>query len=262
MEILYFAFRTMIKIKDLKKSYEGRIPALNGVSFEIRPSEVTGYIGVNGAGKTTTLKILCGIVPFDEGEVIINGYKFPEDALKIKSITGYVPETPEMFNSLSVNEYFEFLRDVRDIEKSNFLRRVVYFAELLDFKDYLNSAIGKLSKGNKQKVLIVSALLHNPDVILLDEPLNGLDAFSIITFQDIISKLAKKGKTIFYCSHLLDIMEKVSDRIIVIEKGNIKIDSYKEELKSNNDFKSLENIFREMNEKGFKKEFSYDEIFD
>lgn len=252
----------MIKIKDLKKSYDGGIIALNGVSFEINPSEVTGFIGVNGAGKSTTLKILCGVITFDEGEVIINEYRLPKDALEVKSITGYVPETPELFNSLSVNEYFEFLKNIRGIDELKFLRRVGYFAELFDFKDYLNSSIGKLSKGNKQKVLIVSALLHNPDIILLDEPLNGLDAYSIITFQDVVSKLAKKGKTIFYCSHLLDIMEKVSDRIIIVEKGQIRINSSKEELKSHNDYKSLENIFRDMNETGFKKEFSYDEVFD
>ncbi|MFA7362119.1 MAG: ABC transporter ATP-binding protein [Candidatus Kapaibacterium sp.] len=252
----------MIKITNLKKSYDGGIEALNGVSFDINPSEITGYIGVNGAGKTTTLKILSGVIPFDEGEVIVNDYRLPEDALKIKSITGYVPETPELFNSLRVTEYFDFLKDVREIEENKFLKRVEYFGELFDFKDYLNTAIGKLSKGNKQKVLIVSALLHNPDIILLDEPLNGLDAYSIITFQDVISKLAQRGKTIFYCSHLLDIMEKVSDRVIIIESGKIKINSSKEELKSNNDFKSLENIFRDMNEAGSKKEFSYDEIFD
>lgn len=252
----------MIKIKDLKKIYDGGIVALNGVSFEINPSEVTGFIGVNGAGKSTTLKILCGVIPFDEGDVIINGYRLPADASEVKAITGYVPETPGLFNSLSVNEYFSFLKNIRGIDDLKFLRRVQYFAELFDFKDYLNSAIGKLSKGNKQKILIVSALLHNPDIILLDEPLNGLDAYSIITFQDIVSKLAKKGKTIFYCSHLLDIMEKVSDRIIIVEKGQIKINSSKEELKSNNDYKSLENIFRDMNETGFKKEFSYDEVFD
>lgn len=252
----------MIKITNLKKSYEGGIEALNGVSFDVNSSEITGYIGVNGAGKSTTLKILCGVIPFDDGEVLINDYKLPEDALKIKSITGYVPETPELFNSLRVTEYFDFLKDVREIEESKFLKRVEYFAELFEFKDFLNLAIGKLSKGNKQKVLIVSALLHNPDIILLDEPLNGLDAYSIITFQDIISKLAKRGKTIFYCSHLLDIMEKVSDRVIIIEDGRIKINSSKEELKSNNDFKSLENIFRDMRETGSKKEFSYDEIFD
>ncbi len=143
----------MIKITNLKKSYEGGIEALNGVSFDVNSSEITGYIGVNGAGKSTTLKILCGVIPFDDGEVLINDYKLPEDALKIKSITGYVPETPELFNSLRVTEYFDFLKDVREIEESKFLKRVEYFAELFEFKDFLNSAIGKLSKGNKQKVL-------------------------------------------------------------------------------------------------------------
>lgn len=251
----------MIKIKNLKKSFDGGVQALKGVTFDINPSEITGYIGVNGAGKSTTIKILCGILPFDEGEVLVGDYNMPEYALKAKSLIGYVPESPEFFNSLSVNEYFDFLKNIRNINEFDFRRRVSYFSELFDFKDMLNSSIGKLSKGNKQKTLIVSALLHNPDILLLDEPLNGLDAFSIMTFQDVINKLASRGKTIFYCSHLLDIMEKVSNRIIILDKGEIKINSTKDDLKTNYDYKSLENIFRDLNSGSTRKEFSYDEAF-
>lgn len=251
----------MIKIKNLKKSFDGGVQALKGVTFDINPSEITGYIGVNGAGKSTTIKILCGILPFDEGEVLVGDYNMPEYALKAKSLIGYVPESPEFFNSLSVNEYFDFLKNIRNINEFDFRRRVSYFSELFDFKDMLNSSIGKLSKGNKQKTLIVSALLHNPDILLLDEPLNGLDAFSIMTFQDVIHKLASRGKTIFYCSHLLDIMEKVSNRIIILDKGEIKINSTKDDLKTNYDYKSLENIFRDLNSGSTRKEFSYDEAF-
>ena len=251
----------MIKIKNLRKNFDGGVQALKGVSFNINPSEITGYIGVNGAGKSTTIKILCGVLPFDEGEVLINDCPLPEDSLKVKSLIGYVPESPDFFNSLSVNEYFNFLKNIRGIGETDFRRRVSYFSELFDFQDMLNSSIGRLSKGNKQKTLIVSALLHNPDILLLDEPLNGLDAFSIMTFQDVIHKLASKGKTIFYCSHLLDIMEKVSSRIIILDKGEIKVNSTKDDLKSNNDYKSLENIFRDLNSGSTRKEFSYDEVF-
>jgi ABC-2 type transport system ATP-binding protein len=172
-----------------------------------------------------------------------------------------VPESGDLFDSLSVIEYMEFIRDVRNLEQTVFSRRLGYFTELFRFGEFLDISIGKLSKGNKQKVLIVSALLHNPDVLFLDEPLNGLDAFSIITLQDMVAKLAEKGKTVFYCSHLLDIMEKISTRIIIIEKGGIKLNKLKSELSSSPDYKSLEVLFRDMAGGDNRMTFSYDEAF-
>ncbi len=251
----------MIKVKNLIKTYDGGTEALNDVSFSLFQSEITGYIGVNGAGKSTTIKILSGLLPFDKGVVSIGSYNLPEDSIKVKSIIGYVPESPDLFNSLSVNEFFDFIKNIREIDNTIFAKRVNYFAELFKFKEHMKNSIGKLSKGNKQKIMIVSAILHNPEIILLDEPLNGLDAFSISTFLDMISKLSKRGKVIFYCSHLLDIMEKVSDRIIIIEKGKIKINELKKDLELNQDYKSLDNIFRNISENNSNKEFFYDEVF-
>jgi ABC-2 type transport system ATP-binding protein len=251
----------LISVKNLSKTYSNGVTALKNVSFELEPSCVTGYIGVNGAGKSTTMKILCGMLGFDSGEVRFGNLQLPEDSRKVKEITGFVPESPELFNSLSVSEFLDFIKDIRNIEKNTFNKRKDYFAELFGFSEYLNLPIGKLSKGNKQKILIVSSIIHNPDVILLDEPLNGLDAFTILTFQDMVSKLAKRGKTIFYCSHLLDIMEKVSDRIIILDKGEVKINESKYNLKNSSDFKSLESLFRQMKEDNSQKEFSYDEVF-
>lgn len=251
----------MVKVKNLIKTYNSSVKALNGVSFNLNRSEITGYIGINGAGKSTTMKVLCGLLDFDEGEVEFGEYKLPEDLKIIQSFIGYVPESPELFNSISVCDFFDFIINIRGINENVAIKRVNYFAELFDFKEQLKTSIGKLSKGNKQKVMICSALLHNPDIIFLDEPLNGLDAFSIITFQDMIAKLSKNGKTIFYSSHLLDIMEKVSDRIIVIEDGIIKIDDDKQNLELNYNYKSLENIFRNISENNSHKIFSYDEVF-
>lgn len=251
----------MIKADNLHKTYNKDIHALGGVSFEVQRGEVCGYIGTNGAGKSTTLKILCGILPFDEGSVQIGGLSIPGGEDGIKKITGYVPETAEMFNSLTVNEFFGFIRDLRGIGEEESRRRAVYFADLYSFTEYLDESIGKLSKGNKQKVLITSALLHNPDILLFDEPLNGLDAFSIMIFQDMVVKLAERGKTILYSSHLLDLMEKVSTRIIVIDKGRILLDKPKTELRDSAEYKSLENFFRELAVRDSKKEFVYDEAF-
>ena len=129
------------------------------------------------------------------------------------------------------------------------------------FKEYLNESIGVLSKGNRQKVLITSALIHNPEVLFLDEPLNGLDANAIMVFQDIISSFASKGKTIFYCSHLLDLIERISTKIIIIEKGIINLDKTTNELKESKDYTNLENLFRDMYRENDTKKFSYEEIF-
>ena len=251
----------MISVKNLSKTYSNGVVALNNISFNLEPSCITGYIGINGAGKSTTMKILCGMLLFDSGEVQVGDYRLPEDSTKVKEITGFVPESPELFNSLSVTEYFEFIKDIRNINQVEFNHRKEYFANLFDFTDYLSIPIGKLSKGNKQKVLIVSSIIHNPEIILLDEPLNGLDAFTILTFQDMVSKLSNKGKTVFYCSHLLDIMEKVSDRIIVLDKGEIKLNESKSNLKNSSEFKTLELLFQKLKEDNSQREFSYDEVF-
>lgn len=251
----------MIKAENLHKTYNRDVCALDGVSFHVKPGEICGYIGTNGAGKSTTLKILCGMLSFDEGAVKINDYSLPGNEKEIKRIVGYVPESAEMFNSLTVREFFDFVRDIRGISGVDNSRRTEYFAGLYSFSEHLDDSIGKLSKGNKQKVLITSALLHNPDILLFDEPLNGLDAFSIMIFQDMVVKLAEKGKTVFYSSHLLDLMEKVSTGIIVIDKGKIILDKPKSELQDSSEYKSLENFFREIAVGDRKKEFVYDEAF-
>jgi ABC-2 type transport system ATP-binding protein len=251
----------MLKINNLHKTYNKTTVALDGVSFEVNEGDVCGYIGINGAGKSTTIKILCGMLEFDEGTVEINGLKLPESELKVKELIGYVPETSDMFNSLRVIEYFEFLKNLRSLDGNVFKKRVDYFADLFGFTQHLDDSIGKLSKGNKQKILIVSSLLHNPDILLFDEPLNGLDAFSIMIFQDMVTKLAEKGKIVFYSSHLLDLMEKVSSRIIIIDKGKTILDKKKTELQDSTEYKSLENYFRNITSTDMKKEFVYDEVF-
>lgn len=251
----------MIKVKNLVKKYGNDITALNSVSFEVQKGEVCGYIGVNGAGKSTTVKVLTGSLEFDSGEVEVCGFKLPEKSLELKKILGYVPETSNLFASLKVNEFFEFIGDVYRILKQTRDRRVKYFSELFDFNEYLKESIGILSKGNRQKVLITSSVLHNPDILFLDEPHNGLDANSIIIFQDMIAALASNGKTIFYCSHLLDLIEKISTKIIIIEKGGIILDKTSRELKESENYTNLETLFSGLNTDKETKKFSYEEIF-
>lgn len=252
----------MISVKNLTKKYPGDIVALNNVSFEIAKGEICGYIGTNGAGKSTTVKILIGVLDFDSGNVFVNNIDVKNDPFEVKKIVGYVPETPNLFNALSPKEYLEFIGTVRNIDPVKLKNRIDNFSELFGYNDQMNDSIGNLSKGNKQKVLITSALLHNPEVIFLDEPLNGLDANSIFIFQDLLSFLVSKDKTIFYCSHLLDTIEKVSSKIILLDEGKIVFDMKTEELKRSDNYVNLENLFRNLNPEGDLKKYSYESLFD
>lgn len=251
----------MIRVNNILKTYPGNVTALDGISFEISKGEICGYIGTNGAGKSTTVKIIAGMLEFDKGSVFVGDLDLKENPVDVKKIIGFVPESGNMFNSLTSMEFLSFIGRVRDLESSLLEHRVNAFAELFGFADMLNTSLASLSKGNKQKVLISSALLHNPEVILLDEPLNGLDADSIFVFQDLIKVLSLKGKTILYCSHLLDVIEKISSKIILIDKGKIVIDKDTTDLKSTKDYTNLENLFKGLNPETEKKKFSYNEIF-
>ncbi len=250
----------MISVKNLSKRYNSKV-ALDNISFEIKPGEICGYIGTNGAGKTTTVKILNGTLSFDSGEVFISGFDITKNPLEVKSITGYVPELPNLFNSLTVTEFLNFISDIRNIPEDKRKRRLSYFSELLGYAENMKISIGNLSKGNKQKVIITSALLHNPDVILFDEPLSGLDANSIFILQDIIYKLAENGKTILYSSHLLDMIEKISTKIIILEEGKIILDKYSKELTGNSEYTTLENLFKDIQKDSEIKSFDYEYVF-
>jgi len=252
----------MISVSNLNKTYSSGVKALKNVSFEINNGDICGYIGTNGAGKSTTVKILSGSLDYDSGSVLINGIDVKAKPVEVKRITGFVPELPNMFNSLTPLEFFDFVGKIRELNDNLIKRRYSYFAELFDFRDYLNLPIGKISKGNRQKILITSSLIHNPDIILFDEPLSGLDANSIILFQDMTEELAKNGKTVLYCSHLLDMIEKISSRIIIIENGNIIIDKPVNELNSTEGYSSLENLFRDLNRDSKSKKFVYKDAFE
>jgi ABC-2 type transport system ATP-binding protein len=252
----------MIEAQNLKKIYENGTIALDGISFHIEKGNICGYVGTNGAGKSTTVKILCGILTFNEGNVIINGLDIKKYNFEIKKIIGYVPESPFFFNSITVEEHFEFLGKIRNLDSNLLKRRLSYFTEFFDFSDYLNLAIGQLSKGNKQKVLITSALLHNPDILLFDEPLNGLDATAILRFKDMVKKLAHHNKTILYSSHLLNVIEQLASHIIIIDKGKIVLDKPTELLLKSPEYTNLDNLFKDYTTEFEEKEFQYEEVFD
>jgi len=251
----------MITVKNLTKKYSDDIIALNNVTFELNKGEIIGLIGTNGAGKSTTVKILSGLLDYNSGDVKVMGLDAMKQQLEIKKIIGYVPESPNLFNSLSVLEYLNFIGEIRELDKTLLQKRINNFAKFFSFDQYMNESLGILSKGNKQKVLITSGLLHDPEVIYFDEPLNGLDANSIFAFQDLVAFLKSQNKIILYCSHLLNTIEKISTRIIYLDKGEIKIDKPTEEIRNSENYTDLENMFREISVHSDSEKFPVTELF-
>lgn len=238
----------IISLKNVYKSY-GSKQVLKGINLDIYPGQVIGYIGPNGAGKSTTVKILCGLISDYEGEVTIEGINLKVDPIAVKSKIGYVPELAELYDVLTPVEFLGFMAELYNMPKELANDRITKMLTAFSLEPNMHQRMDTFSKGMRQKVLITSGLLHNPDIIILDEPLSGLDANSVIIVKDLISKLAKDGKTIFYCSHMMDIVEKVSDRIILINEGTVIADGSIEELQQQQGNLSLEKIFSQMTAK-------------
>jgi ABC-2 type transport system ATP-binding protein len=235
----------VISIKNLFKSY-GTKHVLKDINLDVYPGQVIGYIGPNGAGKSTTVKILCGLLTDYEGHVTVKGFDLIKQTLEVKKIIGYVPELAELYDVLTPMEYLNFTGALYGMDEAVCTERIQRMMHAFGLSANLNQRMDSFSKGMRQKVLIASGLLHNPDIIILDEPLSGLDANSVIIMKDLISRLAKDGKTIFYCSHMMDVVEKVSDRIVLIDQGRIIADGTFEELKQQQGNKSLEQIFASL----------------
>ena len=235
----------IITIRNLYKSY-GSKQVLKGINLDIFPGQVIGYIGPNGAGKSTTVKILCGLISDYEGTVTVKGIDLKEDPVKVKSILGYVPELAELYEVLTPSEFLGFVGALYKMPLHLIEERVSGIMKVFGMEGNLHQRMDSFSKGMKQKVLIASGIMHNPEIIILDEPLSGLDANSVIIIKEIISGLAKEGKTIFYCSHMMDIVEKVSDHIVLIHEGQVIANGSFEELQQHRGNDSLEKIFSDL----------------
>jgi len=221
----------------LKKTYPGGITALNDISFTIEKGEICGYLGANGAGKTTTVKILTGMISADSGEVTLNGIDVARYPQKVKRFIGYVPETGTIFQALTPYEFLEFVCKIYDLDYNVYPKKIMDFLELFELRSESNTPMAAFSKGMRQKVLIISSLIHNPEVIFWDEPLSGLDFQSMETVKALAQELSAAGKTFFYCSHLLDIVERTCNRIIILKSGTIVFNGRPPD--------SLEKLFRQ-----------------
>lgn len=241
----------IIIISDLRMNYGTGPDILKGINLSIYPGQIIGYIGPNGAGKSTTVKILLGIINKYRGEIKIFGKDILEDGVEYKKRIGYVPETAEIYENLTAHEYLTFLGEIYEMESEKASNKAKKLMELFGIKEHYYSRISSYSKGMKQKLLIIASLIHNPDILFLDEPLGGLDANSVMIFKEILAQLAEQGKTIFYSSHIMEIVEKISHRILLINDGQIVADGTFEELKEKSMEGSLEQIFNQLT--GFTK---------
>ena len=239
----------IITIRDLTMSY-GDKQVLRGINLDVEPGHILGYIGPNGAGKTTTVKILIGMLAGFGGKVTVCGYDVGTDPLEVKRRIGYVPESAALYEVLTPMEYLRFVGRLYGLTDAESDRRAREMLDLFGLADEVDNRMSTFSKGMRQKVLITAGMIHNPDVLFLDEPLSGLDANAVVTVKEIISRLARMGKTIFYCSHVMDVVERVCDRIIIISGGSIVADGSFEQLQATNTAASLEHIFTQLTGEG------------
>lgn len=236
--------KPIITIRNLSKSF-GDKEVLRDINLDIFKGEIIGYIGPNGAGKSTTVKIMLGLIEEFWGDIEIFG-KNIRGNVDYKGKIGYVPETADIYENLTAREYLTFIGELYGMEYDDVDRKAERLMQLFGIKNVYDARLSSYSKGMKQKVLIISALINDPDILFLDEPLSGMDANSVMVFKEVLEELTRDGKTIFYSSHIMEVVEKLSNRIILIDKGEIVADGSFEELRGQSMDGSLETIFNQL----------------
>ena len=237
----------MIEIKNVSKTFNGDIKAIQDLSLTISPGEIVGFIGLNGAGKTTLIKMMTGILRPDSGTITINGFDIVKEGLKAKQIIGYISDSPDMFLRLTGMEFIHFIADMYHVPDDVRKERIKYFAEQFNLIDALDKPMQSYSHGTRQKMMVIAALVHNPEVWILDEPLIGLDPKSALILKNMMKEHAKEGNTVFFSTHVLEIAEKLCDKVAIIDYGKIVFFGTLEELKKQYHKKDdLEKLFMEV----------------
>jgi ABC-2 type transport system ATP-binding protein len=237
----------MLEIRSLTKYYRN-VPVVKQVSFSVRAGEVTGYLGPNGSGKSTTVKMITGLVDPSGGKVFLDGRDIRHDMTGFRRRLGYVPEEAIVYAYLTGLEYLQMVGRLRGMPERAIHQKANALLELLGLHPYRHAFVATYSKGMKQRILISAALLHNPDLLILDEPLSGMDVASAQLFRHVLTELAKQGKMILYISHVLEVVEKVCERVVVIHKGEILANDSVDALRRMMDLPSLVEIFSELTE--------------
>jgi ABC-2 type transport system ATP-binding protein len=235
----------MLEVRHLYRSFRG-IPAVEDVSFRIAPGEIVGFLGPNGAGKSTTVKIITGLLRANEGKVLFEGRDIRDDMVAFRKVLGYVPEEAHLYTYLSGLEYLQLVGRLRGIGERLIEVKATGLLELLHLKSWQHTPISSYSKGMRQRVLIAAALLHDPKLLIFDEPLSGLDVASVRLFKDLLEILAAQGKAVLYISHVLETVEQVCKRVIVIAGGKVLADAPPSELTTLMSLPNLESVFAQL----------------
>jgi ABC-2 type transport system ATP-binding protein len=235
----------MLELRNLTKRYP-TTTAVKDVSFVARRGEVTGYLGPNGSGKSTTLKMITGLIEPTDGEILFDGAPIQLDPIAYRQRLGYVPEEPQLYPHLTGAEYLEMVGQLRGLPERTLAEKVDGFLRLLALHDDRYVPISSYSKGMRQKVLLAAALLHNPDLVLLDEPFSGLDVNSALVLRDLIRELAARGKVVLFSSHELETVERVSARVVILHKGRVVADDSIDRLRTLMSLPTLEGIFAQL----------------
>ena len=235
----------MIEIKNLTKVYNKEKKAIDNVSFTINDGEIFAFIGHNGAGKTTTIKSIVGILDFEEGDILINGKSIKKEPIECKKQIAYVPDNPDLYENMKAIDYIRFICDMYDVPENKRLEQIDKYATMFELKENLNSEISSFSHGMKQKVALIAALVHNPQILIMDEPFVGLDPKAVYDMKEVMKQMCKEGKTIFFSTHILEVAEKLCSRVAIIKQGKVVKVGNMNEIKGD---ESLEQVFLELDE--------------
>ena len=236
----------MIEIKNVSKTYNGKKKVLKNISFKIESGEIFAFIGHNGAGKTTMIKSIMGILDFEEGDILVDNKSIKEEPLECKKIMAYVPDNPDLYENMKAIDFINFICDMYEVSENIRRENTLKYAKMFEIEDKLNDDISSFSHGMKQKIALIAALAHDPKVLIMDEPFVGLDPKAVYDMKEIMRDMVKNGKTIFFSTHILDVAEKLCDRVAIIKDGTIVKVGKMKDIKGD---ESLEQVFLELGEK-------------
>ena len=235
----------MIEIKNVTKKY-GDMVAVDDVSFDVNDGDIFAFIGHNGAGKTTLIKAIVGIHDFDSGDIIIDGMSIRDNPVLCKKLMAFVPDNPETYEHMKAIDYINFICDMYDVDTKTREKNIKKYARLFEMEDKLNDTIDSYSHGMKQKIVLISALAHNPRILIMDEPFVGLDPKAVFDIKEILNEMVKENKIVFYSTHILDVAEKLCSRVAIIKDGKLIKSGSMKDIKGD---KSLEKVFLELEDK-------------
>lgn len=234
---------SILEIKNFTKTYAKDKKAVVNLSLSVMPGEIHGFIGHNGAGKTTTIRAVVGVMDFEQGEIFIEGHSVKKEPITCKSLTAYIPDNPDLYDYITGFQYLGYMADMFSVDKKSREERIGKYAELFDITGSLGDLISSYSHGMKQKLALIGAFLHQPKLLVLDEPFVGLDPEAAFRLKEIMRDLCRQGSAIFFSTHVLDVAEKLCDKVSIIRRGKLIISGNIEEVRGNG---SLEDVFMEV----------------